>query len=92
MLGTLSGALEARGIRLAPGGITASVTGTNEVRDGIITLTRIDVQYALRIPRGSREAADRALARHRDKCPTARSLAGAVDVEWSADITETDEP
>jgi uncharacterized OsmC-like protein len=88
MLGTLNGALAARGINVGPDGITASVAGINELRDGMVALTRIDVHYTLRIPAGSRDAVDRALERHRDKCPTARSLAGAVAVEWSADITE----
>jgi organic hydroperoxide reductase OsmC/OhrA len=88
MLGTLNGALEARGIRLEPDAIHAAVAGTNEVVDGVITLTRIDIHYTLSIPAGTRDTVDRALARHRDKCPTARSLAGAVAVEFTADITE----
>jgi uncharacterized OsmC-like protein len=88
MLGTLNGALAARGISLGPDDITASVSGINDLRDGMVTLTRIDVHYRLRIPAGSRDTVDRALERHRDKCPTARSLAGAVAVEWSADVTE----
>jgi organic hydroperoxide reductase OsmC/OhrA len=90
MLGTLNGALAARGIQLEPDDITASVAGVNEVRDGTIVLTRVDVSYSLRIPAGSREIVDRALARHRDKCPTARSLVGAVAVDWSARIEEAD--
>ena len=88
MLGTLNGALEAREISLTPGQIQATASGTNEIVDGIVTLTRIDVHYTLRIPRGSREKVERALSRHREKCPTARSLAGAVAVEFSADIVE----
>lgn len=92
MLGTLNGALAARGIELAPEAIRAEVEGYNEVVDGMITLTRVHVHYVLRIPAGSREAVDRALARHRDKCPTAHSLKGAVAVEWSADIDEEPGP
>ncbi len=88
MLGTLNGALEVRGVSLDPDAIKASVRGINEVRDGLPVLTRIEVHYTLRIPPGSREVVDRALARHRDKCPTAASLREAVDIEWSADITE----
>lgn len=88
MLGTLNGALEVRGVSLDPDAIKASVRGINEVRDGLPVLTRIEVHYTLRIPPGSREVVDRALARHRDKCPTAASLRDAVKVEWSADITE----
>jgi uncharacterized OsmC-like protein len=88
MLGTLTGALEAREIRLGPDAIQATAAGTNEIVDGIVTLTRIDIHYALRIPAGSREKVDRALSRHRDKCPTAKSLAGAVLVEFTAELVE----
>ncbi len=88
MLGTLNGALEARGIRLEPDAIVADAEGHLEDVDGMITLTRIDVHYRLRIPVGTREKVDRALSRHRDRCPTAHSLKGAVDVQWSADIEE----
>ena len=88
MLGTLNGALEARGIKLAPDAIRASVTGTNELVEGIIKLTRIDIAYALRIPNGTRDTVERALARHREKCPTAMSLQGAVEVAFTAAIAE----
>jgi len=46
------------------------------------------VVYRLRIPAGARETVERALARHVDKCPTARTLEGAVEVTWEADIAE----
>lgn len=88
MLGTLNGALEAREIRLEPNHIQATAAGTNEIVDGIVTLTRIDIHYTLRIPAGSREKVERALSRHREKCPTARSLAGAVEVEFTAEVVE----
>lgn len=89
MLGTLNGALEARGISLEPEHMHADVAGANDVVDGVIKLTRIDIHYTLHIPAGSRETVDRALARHQDKCPTAHSLKDAVTVAWTADITET---
>lgn len=88
MLGTLNGALEVRGISLGSEDIHADVTGTNEMRDGVPLLTRIDIGYTLRIPPGTREAVDRALARHQAKCPTAASLAPAVEVRWTADIRD----
>ena len=73
---------------MAPDAISASVEGVNEIRDRIPVLTRVHVSYRLRIPAGTRETVDRALERHVDKCPTARTLKGAVDVTWEADITE----
>jgi uncharacterized OsmC-like protein len=88
MLGTLTGALEARGIALEPDAARADVAGINEVVDRIVMLTRIEIHYTLRIPAGTRETVERALARHQEKCPTARSLQAAVDIGWTADIEE----
>lgn len=92
MLGTLNGALEVRGIKLAPEAIAADVTGINEERDRIPTLVEIQVAYRLRIPAGTRETVDRALERHATRCPTARSLEGAVRVTWSAEVEEEQAP
>lgn len=90
MLGTLNGALEVRGISLDSDAITADVRGINEMRDRVPVLTRIEVHYRLIVPEGSREIVDRALERHQSKCPTAQSLAGAVEVSWTADVQEAD--
>jgi len=90
MLGTLSGALEVREIKLAPEEISASATGVNELVNGMVRLTAIQVHYRLTIPRGTRDAVDRALSRHQEKCPTATSLAAAIAISWTADITERD--
>ncbi|NNM31700.1 MAG: OsmC family protein [Gemmatimonadetes bacterium] len=79
-----------RGIVLEPDHIKASVQGDNEIDDRIPLLKRIRIHYDLQIPPGSRETVDRALERHVSKCPTARSLAGAVEVEWTAHIRESE--
>jgi organic hydroperoxide reductase OsmC/OhrA len=88
MLGTLNGALAVRGIQLEPEAIRASVQGINELVDGMVTLTAIQVRYTLHIPAGTRDTVDRALSRHQEKCPTAHSLRAAVRIEWTADVTE----
>jgi organic hydroperoxide reductase OsmC/OhrA len=88
MLGTLNGALEVRGIVLPPEAITADVLGINELRGKLPVLTRVEINYRLRIPAGMRDAVDRALASHAEKCPTAASIRGAVEVTWTADVTE----
>jgi len=88
MLGTLNGALEARGIKLAPDDIRASATGVNDLVDGIVRLISVTISYRLTIPPGTRDAVDRALSRHQEKCPTAVSLAPAIAISWTADITE----
>ncbi len=90
MLGTLNGALEARGIRLEPDAIVAEVEGINEMRERLPVLAAIHVRYRLWIPAGCRDTVDRVLERHASKCPTAASLAGAVEISWEAEITERD--
>jgi hypothetical protein len=88
MLGTLNGALEVRGVKLAPDAIAAEARGVNEIRERLPVLTRIEIRYRLKIPVGARETVDRVLASHQSKCPTAATLAGAVAVSWTADIEE----
>jgi len=77
-----------RGLTLPPDAIAVTAEGVNEIRDRLPVLTRIDLHYTLRVPAGSREIVDRALATHQEKCPTAASLRGAVAVRWTAEITE----
>ena len=86
MLGTLNGGLEARGIKLGPDEIAADATGFMEVRDGLPVLTRIHVHYRLSVPEEAREKAERALSKHADKCPTAASFKGAIEVTFDADF------
>lgn len=88
MLGTLNGALEAREVDLAPEDIVAEVEGINEVRDRVPVLTEIRVHYRLRIPEGTRPTVEKILSRHQEFCPSARTLEGAVEVSWTADIEE----
>jgi len=88
MLGTLNGALEVRRVVLDPEAIQAEVRGINTIRDRLPVLTRVEISYRLRIPKGSREVVDRALARHQEKCPTAATLKGAVEVSWTAEVEE----
>ena len=67
--------------------IGVSAEGVNEVVDRMVVLTKIHAHYTIRLPEGApREKVDRALATHVAKCPTARSLEGAVEVTWSADV------
>ena len=67
--------------------IRVEAEGVNEVVDRMVVLTKIHAHYTIRLPEGApREKVDRALATHVAKCPTARSLEGAVKVTWSADV------
>lgn len=89
MLGTLIGVLEARGVVLEPDAVRVDVEGFNEIRDRLPVLTKIHVHYVIHVPAEFRETLDMALERHQTRCPTASTLRAAVDIEWTAEITET---
>jgi organic hydroperoxide reductase OsmC/OhrA len=80
--------LEAREIRLQGDAIQAAAYGHHEVRDRVPVLVRIHMAYRLVVPVGTRATVEAALGRHVDRCPTALSLRGAVDVTWAAEILE----
>lgn len=76
-----------RGISVPDGDISCTAEGTNEIVDRIVVLKRIDVRYTIRLPQGAdRGRVDRALATHVDKCPTARSIEDAVEIDWTAEV------
>ena len=66
----------------------ATAEGDNELEDGLPVLERIRIQSRLRIPRGQRETAERALAKQQAKCPTAAWMKDAVEITWEAEIEE----
>jgi organic hydroperoxide reductase OsmC/OhrA len=56
--------------------------------DRVLRITAIRVRYELRVPAGKREAAERAVATHEQKCPAATSVRGCIPIAVGADITE----
>ena len=81
-------ALEVRDIPATPDRITARVEGDIEAIDKVLRITRIRVRYDLKIPKGKREAAERAVAKHPTSCPAANSVRGCIDLDIKADMTE----
>ena len=77
-----------REIPAPPEKITAAVEGDIEAIDKVLRITRIRVRYDLKVPRGKREAAERAVERHPTGCPAANSVAGCIDLDIKANITE----
>ncbi len=72
---------------MANDAISVEAEGVNEVVDRMVVLTKIHAHYTIRLPEGApREKVDRALSTHVAKCPTARSLEGAVEVTWTAQV------
>ncbi len=69
--------------------LVADVDGDIEDVDGVLKITRIRLHYRLKIPPGSRDKVDRALATYADKCPAYQSVKGCIECTWSIEVTET---
>ena len=83
----MGGALDARGIASAEN-LKSEVEGDIEDLDGVLRITRIRIKYHIRIPTGTRDKAERALAGYADKCPAYQSVKECIAVTWEADLTE----
>lgn len=66
----------------------ALVEGDIAAVDRILRITGIRVHYEVRIPAGRREAAERAIATHEQKCPAAMSVRECIPIRITADIVE----
>jgi uncharacterized OsmC-like protein len=85
MLGTLRGALAARGIRVGRDQLQAEVEGLIEKVGSGIKITTIRIHYTLEVPSEKREEAERAVAVHDKGCPATQSVTPAIKVEWDVD-------
>ena len=77
-----------RDIPATPETIEAVVEGDIEAIEKVLKIVRIRVRYALKIPQGMREKAERAVARHPISCPAANSIKGCIELDITADMTE----
>ena len=62
--------------------------GDIEYVDGVLKITQIRLTYKLKIPAGSREKAERALAVYADRCPAYQSVRNCIQCTWQAEMTE----
>ena len=88
MTGTLAGALAARKIPTQPDRLEAEVEGFLENIDGKPLITRIKVHYKVKVPKGKRADAERAIEVHEKGCPASQSVRRGINVEYSAEFEE----
>ena len=88
LTGTLSGALEKRGISASPQNLQAEAEGQLENIDGKLILTAVSVKYRLKVPKEKRETVERVLQVHDSACPVSASVRRGITVQWSADVEE----
>jgi len=68
--------------------LVADVEGDIEDVEGVLKITQIRLHYRLKIPTGSREKAERALATYADKCPAYQSVKGCIECTWDMQAVE----
>lgn len=88
MTGTLAVALAARKIPTQPDRLDSEVEGYFENVDGKPLITRIKVHYKVRVPRGKREEALRAIEVHERGCPASQSVQRGIKIEWDGEVAE----
>ena len=88
MTGTLAGALEARQIPSYPNKLEAIVEGYVEKVDGKPLITRIKVHYNLKVPKGRKNDALRAVGIHEQHCPVSQSVRRGIEIEFDAEVVE----
>ncbi len=88
MTGTLAGALAARKIPTHPDRLASEVEGVIENVDGTPLVTKIKVHYTVKVPKGKREDALRAIEIHEKGCPASQSVQRGIAIEWDSTVEE----
>jgi len=88
MMGTLASVLAGSKIPTHTDRYQACVEGDIEDVDGVLRITRIRVDYQLKVPAGLVEAAREAFASYLEGCPAAMSVRGCIDIADSLEICE----
>lgn len=88
MIGTLAGALAARKIPTRRGTLSSEVEGFIENVDGMPLITKIKVHYMVKVPKGKREEALRAIEVHEKGCPASQSVQRGIAIEWDGEVRE----
>lgn len=88
MTGTLAGVLEARQIPSYPDKLSADVEGFIEAVDGKPRITRIQVRYHLKVPKGKKDAAQRAIEIHERHCPVSQSVRRGIEIDFDGEVSE----
>jgi organic hydroperoxide reductase OsmC/OhrA len=88
MMGTLAGGLAGKRIPTPEDRYWADVEGDIEDVNGILKITRIRVQYHLKIPKEKATEAREAFSTYLVRCPAAQSVIGCIRLEDQLVIEE----
>ncbi len=89
MMGTLAGVLAGKKIPTPEDRYWADVEGDIENVSGVLKITRIRVNYHLKIPKEKAAEANDAFSSYLVKCPAAQSVIGCIQIQDQLQIEET---
>lgn len=69
----------------------AKVTGDIEEVGGILKITRIDVNYFLKLPDSQREEAVESFSNYIDFCPAAQSVIGCIAIDHRLEMEKLED-
>ena len=87
-MGTLAGVLAGKKIATPEDRYWAEVEGDIENVNGVLKITRIQVQYHLKIPKEKGVNAQEAFSTYLVRCPAAQSVIGCIRIEDKLIIEE----
>ena len=90
MMGTLAGGLAGKRIPTPEDHYWADVEGDIENVNGVLKITRIRVNYHLKIPPEKAAEAREAFSSYLVRCPAAQSVIGCIDIQDDAVILESE--
>ncbi len=86
MMGTLATGLASRKILTRSDLYSAHVEGDIEAVDGVLRITRIRVDYTLKVPAGKADEAREVFGGYLKGCPAAVSVQGCIDIVDNLEI------
>lgn len=88
MMGTLARFLAKRDIPTTEDRYQAHVEGDIEDDNGVLRITRIRVNYSLKVPPGNVDDARQAFEQYLPFCPGAQSVMGSIQIEHDLKVEE----
>ena len=86
MMGTLATVLAKKGIRSHKEVFRAEVTGDIEDVNGVLKITRIEVNYHLQVSDEKKSEAREAFENYLSYCPAAQSVIGCIDISHHLNV------
>ena len=90
-MGTLASVMAGKKIRTFQDRFVAEVTGDIEEVNKILKITRINVNYLLKLPDNQRETALSCFDNYIERCPAAQSVIGCIDIQHTLKMEKKEE-